>query len=702
MEHQPSDREFESRPSTSVTQCTNILTTTITIASDEKIDKRRCSACNNRIDMMKNPKKRSLQGLEKVDLREFLCKRFKKNIPEDGSVCNNCYQKYNIVKDKNKESEPSSSQRSVSSEVAELNIENKITVDSAKFNEHQCLICKAPKRNRLPAIAALEIFIKHRIYIKSGARCCKEHIDDGCMLKNECIDSLEIESKDQNAKDIHKLLDDLCNEVSMQRRKSIDSFDNWTEQECKIMTSFSKTQIKSLISKYKLNLRNTKARSVSTALAVYLTKLKSGFPNKHLSVVFHLTVDQIKRCIKTVRNQLKNTIVKEKLGLENINREMLKSHMTTFAKELMIENDNQIVSIWDGTYAYIQKSGNNRFQRQSWSVQKNRSLIKPFVACAPDGYILNVYGPFQASMNDAKIMKEVMEKDPRISIFEQGDVFLVDRGFRDVKSYLEEKGYTVKMPECLSKNQKQLTTEQANKSRLVTKVRYMVEVVNGKLKSFRLLDRVRPNTMVPSLGADFKIAASLINEFFRPPTPDSDEPFIAQLMKSQLTKENALRKLVDEKNLERVTTQFEKLNAEELSEFPRLEIEDLKYLTLGSYQLKQSLGYYSEHISKHGVFLVEKHKEISGLIRCKLQSRHSNRSTYTAFVKYESSAEGRESITGYTCQCKNGLRTVGMCSHVTTIIWYLGHGRYQQRNYNVAEHLNQIFTGTVVDDSDSE
>ena len=65
---------------------------------------------------------------------------------------------------------------------------------------------------------------------------------------------------------------------------------------------------------------------------------------------------------------------------------------------------------------------------------------------------------------------------------------------------LEERGYRVAMPTCpKDRKQKQLTAEQANQTRLVTKVRYRVEVVNGKLKQNRLLDRVRPNIQAHTL-----------------------------------------------------------------------------------------------------------------------------------------------------------------------------------------------------------
>jgi hypothetical protein len=61
-------------------------------------------------------------------------------------------------------------------------------------------------------------------------------------------------------------------------------------------------------------------------------------------------------------------------------------------------HDEQLVLILDGTYCYCQKSSNNLFQRKSYSVQKKTHLLKPFVICATDGHIFDIYGLFEAKL----------------------------------------------------------------------------------------------------------------------------------------------------------------------------------------------------------------------------------------------------------------------------------------------------------------
>lgn len=93
-------------------------------------------------------------------------------------------------------------------------------------------------------------------------------------------------------------------------------------------------------------------------------------------------------------------------------------------------------------------------------------------------------GPYNARTTDATILKQIldnhsepMEDAPIRSFFEPDDVMVLDRGFRDAGS-----GFTVYTPQTLSRHESQLSTEAANKSRLVTLVRWVVETINGRMK----------------------------------------------------------------------------------------------------------------------------------------------------------------------------------------------------------------------------
>jgi hypothetical protein len=95
--------------------------------------------------------------------------------------------------------------------------------------------------------------------------------------------------------------------------------------------------------------------------------------------------DQIRRAFVG-----ENGFVAKNLGAKRTQRDDWLTHNTPQVKELFFKDDDQFAFIADGTYCYIQKSSNHSFQRATWSVQKKRNLVKPFVMCASDGTIIDV------------------------------------------------------------------------------------------------------------------------------------------------------------------------------------------------------------------------------------------------------------------------------------------------------------------------
>lgn len=145
----------------------------------------------------------------------------------------------------------------------------------------------------------------------------------------------------------------------------------------------------------------------------------------------------------------------------------------------------------------MDKSSDNELQRLTYSDQKKRHFIRPMTICTADGRIVDMYGPYFATNNDATIIIDVLEKNPELtSLIKANDVFILDRGFRDCVQTLKQKyNYFVFLPTCkyydyyysyiftynyLIKTKgvndnRPLTTIEANESRLCTKIRNVVE-----------------------------------------------------------------------------------------------------------------------------------------------------------------------------------------------------------------------------------
>ena len=145
---------------------------------------------------------------------------------------------------------------------------------------------------------------------------------------------------------------------------------------------------------------------------------------------------------------------------------------------------------------------------------------------ATDGYNLTVMGPYLADGNnsDAKITEHMLNSNSEniTEWFKENDVLVFDRGFRGAADILKEFGIDSYMPHFLNKPQKQHTTEEVNESRLVTKVRWVVESENGRVKRWKALSNTMLNSQIPYKGDYVRIVCSLCNAF-RPPLVTSSE-----------------------------------------------------------------------------------------------------------------------------------------------------------------------------------
>lgn len=79
------------------------------------------------------------------------------------------------------------------------------------------------------------------------------------------------------------------------------------------------------------------------------------------------------------------------------------------------------------------------------------------VVVSTSGYFVSVIGPYQsdAQNNDAKILKYMFahDKEEKVNWVKDGDVFVVDRGFRDSVDFLSDIGIKTEMPAFLKKRQ---------------------------------------------------------------------------------------------------------------------------------------------------------------------------------------------------------------------------------------------------------
>lgn len=345
----------------------------------------------------------------------------------------------------------------------------------------------------------------------------------------------------------------------------------------------------------------------SKFVAALLIKLRTGESNALLGPLFGISERTFGRYLARARDTMHQPMIDAHLTND---RETILQHKTQISSQLLNVGANQGVIAFDASYRFVQKSGNYIAQRRLHCMYKTRNCYKPMVGVAPDGYILYCLGPYQAKKNDAAILRLCFDED-ELELLQAGDVLVTDRGFRDVLPYLRGRGLQVRSPSGTAATR--LCTLEANRNRLVTKVRWIIEQVFGRLKKkFKYLDMVCHNATLRTDFRIFQIACGLLNMYHTPILSDRGFPGIADAMLARVAVENNLQRVVADVSLEGARIAFNRL---------------------------QENG--------------------------RLLAHHT-------FVLADRAKVGREAIVEYYCSCATGARTMGCCSHVMTILWFLG------------------------------
>lgn len=209
--------------------------------------------------------------------------------------------------------------------------------------------------------------------------------------------------------------------------------------------------------------------------------------------------------------------------------------------------------------------------------------------------------------------------------------------------------------------------------------RWVVEAVNARIKNvFPFFKHTIEGSYVPKLMRFNRIACAISNCYFPPLFTDKDfHDVILQEVVSVTNNTNSLKEEIERLGIQRMTARWEKATGDSVPDFPLLSMDDLKRLTLGTYQIRIAEKYIDHHIRENNQFGIFLHRENNGIIRAKIQSRFSRSKMHNAWIKYDDGEAGYAAIKGLFCTCKVGERSLGCCSHLTSVLRYLGYDRHQ-------------------------
>lgn len=542
------------------------------------------------------------------------------------------------------------------------------------------------------------------IYIPENVRSCQNHLDDRGFILSPLLPSLRFINKPYiiNGQQLHLFLQELRN-VAINSTRFEDEH-SFTDEEFHSISPITKEQFLELFTFCDPVPCQRGHRYITKKdLLMFLCKLRQGLTDEFLKLMFQYSSRQaVSLAVAIVRQSLMLRFVPGNIGLDSITpEEYIERHVTEFANELYNPNPDipRVIVYIDGTYSYIEKSSNFRTLRQSYCVHKGRHLVKPALLVSPNGYILDIHGPYfsDSRNNDAAMLQNEFDRneDRMREWFPEGSIIVVDRGYRDVTELFRNLGIYWKMPALLQPGQRQLSTEEANESRLVTKTRWIVEARNGHIKSiFKFFAQVIRVPHLHNLGNFYRIAGAIINRYHAPIEMQGANAELARQLIRRAQEVNVVQALVEEEQLQaRNAQRWLRLSSQHVQDFPELTLEYLRDLTVGVYQVNLAPGYIQDKLQREEQeelqLEVLRHVQMipePGLIRVRVFSRFRNATKHQLWIAYvpiedmEHDAQDENNpdpIQGYYCTCQSGARTLGSCAHVASVLWYLGYARHE-------------------------
>jgi hypothetical protein len=533
-----------------------------------------------------------------------------------------------------------------------------------------------------------QAWIKKKVYVSRKTRCCKSHLQN----KRFTDESLAMITGKKNEvtltdKEIVQWVNDITSEALRPGRfADFGVNSDMTSDDYKLLTGLSREEFDALHG-HLSGLRNTDVRTTRDALAILLMKLRLNLSQSTLAFLFKIK-DQssVSKILANVSASLACIFVPKYLGFaqQNMPRELALTEQTPSHVQKVLElGEDSVTLVMDGTYLYIEKPSGFKKQHDTWSLHKNRNLIKPMVTTTILGYIVDVSGPFKADNNntDAKILNAMIGSPESIlSYLKKGDCIILDRGFRDSREPLTRAGIEYRMPEflqsaksCKNKGepyQKQFSTAQGNNSRRVTMFRFVVESAHGRIKNkFPFFDSVIPAPYVDEMaGRWFKIACAIMNAFYGNIVKEKEmsPETIDRILKS-MNASNELEEWLKQNKMERKTPTWRSVSAFTIQDFPKLTFDDLHHITMGPYQVKIGEKYAEDHLLEDPSYEILVHRDAPDLIRTQIRSRFSPSVIHNSWIRYISNSNGHSAIRGYYCQCKVGSRNLGTCGHITSV-----------------------------------
>lgn len=239
-------------------------------------------------------------------------------------------------------------------------------------------------------------------------------------------------------------------------------------------------------------------------LLIVLVRLRVGLLTEDMSYRFHLSTGLISKIVSTWVRFLHHQLTMHLKWRMFPSRQVIAQTLPKVFKDL-----KNIRALLDCTEFFCQSPSNFEHQGNLYSSYKAHTTFKVLIACAPQGSISFVSDAYEGSISD----REIVIQSKFVDLLDPGDLIIADRGFT-IHDIVESKQAFLNIPPFLN-GRDRLTAQEEIETKLIAKQRIYIEHAIGRLKQFRLLQRVLPLKMRNIMSEIIFVCACLVN--FQPP-----------------------------------------------------------------------------------------------------------------------------------------------------------------------------------------
>jgi hypothetical protein len=125
-------------------------------------------------------------------------------------ACDACYMRHSG--ELNQTPPQASSSQGSSSDLIEIDEQSScLRFSSVSKDEHHCIICGIACRTRVLRTAAVDVYMKRKLFVSEGIRCCASHLTSDNKHNSSLIENIQRSSDVQlEGEDVQSFLDEIC------------------------------------------------------------------------------------------------------------------------------------------------------------------------------------------------------------------------------------------------------------------------------------------------------------------------------------------------------------------------------------------------------------------------------------------------------------------------------------------------------------